>query len=250
MADRLGGDPSQDDFASLLAAARPSAREELDLLLERADEAADIGDGLGARLFRSALTKACMKQRALGAPSNKIAHAQIHRALSRSILWTLSSLWLLRGLVPVGTADETVRLMERARDIRRPVAGFAPVGPGTAADLRAAITDISQSLLQISVSKATVAPSLRRSNCAIGVAAPFFLLRRHGAANCDVRAKLTRFMERAAPELADAIAWQPSPNTAVDEAARTPAPRPVRQSCCLKYTCGSRSFCGTCPKRE
>ncbi|MER0236627.1 hypothetical protein [Fulvimarina sp. MAC8] len=242
------GNALRSDFLKLAEFAAPTGLQELEALAVSATGSPEAGDTLARRLGPAALTKACMKQRALGAPSNKIAHAQLHRALSRSILSAVATLWLIRGEVPAGSAHESVRLADRPKEARRPIAHFAAVRPGSISDCRALVGLTIDVLNTISLPKATIAPSLLASNNAIGLAAPFLVLRRHGAPEEPVRVGLMRFMEAIAPDLAPAIGWRHIDLSDAGEPNGV-AMRPVRETCCLKYTCVSRRFCGTCPKR-
>ena len=236
------GEALRGEFRALLDRTSDSCREEFETLLVEARRTAEAGEPLDGLLTAPALTRACLRERARGVPSNKIARAQIHRNLSRSILSSLLAFWLLQGTVPAAPADQAVRMPRLRPDVRRAPAGFHGLRPGSATELLGAIDAVTNALEAISVPKATILPALRRSNCAVGIVAPYLVLRRHGCPARIVRPALTRFIEEIAPLFAGEILWR--------DDTGFPETRPVRKTCCLKYTCGSRRFCGTCPKRD
>ncbi|WP_346221382.1 (2Fe-2S)-binding protein [Fulvimarina sp. MAC3] len=244
------GKALREEFLSLLDRAPVACRMELETELLDARLAVETGEPLASLLTVERLTRARLRERAGGAPSNKIAHAQVHRNLSRSILSTLATLWLLHELVPASHANRTVRIAKPEPDSRRAAAGFADVRSGSIADLGAAIADVTHALEAVSIPRARILPALRRSNCAIAIAAPYLVVLRHGGPAHDMRPALARFLGSVAPRFAGEIFWRDPGAPGESPRADLPEPRAIRVTCCLKYTCAARRFCGTCPKRD
>ncbi|MDY8110833.1 hypothetical protein U0C82_16970 [Fulvimarina sp. 2208YS6-2-32] len=238
-------------FRELCDEAGAECRESFGQILRRSDDIGAHGHPLRDHLRPVRLTRTCLALRTNGAPSNKIARAQIHRMLSRSIVSLVATAWLVDERLPVGAADDAIRLCDPELATGMPTAGLRTVDRGTVEEFGTMIGAIARRLECVGDRRATVAPTIQASNIAIGMLSPWFGLRRHGAAPERVADGMKRFLEIAAPDFVSAIDWPTAgPDGTADIVAERAPARPVRATCCLKYACASKRFCGTCPLRR
>ena len=236
-------------FRDLLSISAPQASEEI---VMRAAQTLDVASGaepLAAWLTNIRLRRTILRERRLGAPSNKIAEAQVHRNLCRAILGSLSTLWLIEGQIPGGETLDCVELILEG-DEQRPAVRFSSVIHGDVEAFGAVVADVASRLVAIGQSPSGIAPALMESNGAIGLLAPYFILARHGIEARPLSSAIDAFLRKTAPHWRQAVRLPflaASLSGAVEMAQ--PGRAVIRATCCAKYACGQRGFCGTCPKR-
>ncbi|MCK5932300.1 MAG: hypothetical protein KAG89_09060 [Fulvimarina manganoxydans] len=248
--DRTEAEPHQEAFRALLSRAAPKAENEIRARAAHTLILASDAEPLAAWLTKARLRRAILRERSTGAPSNKIAEAQLHRNLSRTILGSLSALWLLDGRIPSGETPDCVRFFAANGDEQGAEVALLATRLGNLEAFRVVVSDLASSFAAIGQSPSGIAPALMASNGAIALLAPYFILSRHGIEGRTLSPVIDEFLAAVAPQWRQAVRlpFLSSGKSSLGE-TREPGRLVLRATCCAKYACGHRGFCGTCPKR-